>query len=97
MFCGESETGNKFEKGVLTWPRTPVGIRANTTCPYNKNKTAIAYRRCRMGNHTQHWDKVNNDDCSVLEKDTSIDELAKVKVKMEPSFFLKSVLLSLYN
>lgn len=79
MFCGESETGDKFEKGVLTWQKTPAGTRANATCPYNKNKTAIAYRWCRMGNQTQYWDKVNNDNCSVLEKDTSIDELVEVK------------------
>ena len=85
MFCAESETGEKFEKGVLTWPRTAAGNRANTTCPYNKNRTTIAYRWCRMGNNTHYWDKVNNDHCSVLEKDTSIDKLTEVKKNQSSS------------
>jgi hypothetical protein len=75
VHCGEIETGDKFEKGILTWQRTPVGSRANTSCPYNK--TAIAYRWCRIANKTQYWEDVHDENCSVLEKQP-IEELINV-------------------
>ncbi len=80
VYCGASETGEKFEKGLFTWKKTPTGSRANATCPYNGNKTAIAYRWCRMNmaNRTQYWDDVHDENCSRLETDKSIDQLVKV-------------------
>ncbi|CAB4022825.1 adhesion G- coupled receptor G4 isoform X2 [Paramuricea clavata] len=80
VHCGEIETGDKFEKGILTWQRTPVGSRANTSCPYNK--TAIAYRWCRIANKTQYWEDVHDENCSVLEKQP-IEELINENITEE--------------
>ena len=57
-----------------------MGSTANTSCPYNNDKSALAYRLCRMNttNMTQFWDHVNDEDCSVLEKDKPVDELLQV-------------------
>ena len=78
--CGASKTGDKFEKGVLTWKKTLEGTRANVSCPYNKSKEGIAYRWCRVNatTKTHYWDDVHDESCSVLEKDKSIDELILV-------------------
>lgn len=75
VFCSEDESGDKFEKGVFTWPKTPVGNKANISCPYNSN-AAMAYRWCRMKNNSlQKWGSVHDESCSVLETNTSMGEL----------------------
>jgi hypothetical protein len=78
VHCVESRTGEKFDKGVLAWKDTPVGTRANTSCPYSKEKSAYRWCRMNVANMTQFWDEVNDENCSALEKDKPIDDVLKV-------------------
>ena len=80
MYCGVIETGEKFEKGILTWPKTLVGTRVNITCPYNDDDEANAYRWCRMNmtTMTQYWDVVHDESCIVLERNMTFDKLNEV-------------------
>ena len=85
MYCRSSSTGEKFEKGTLEWDETPVGGMAKASCKYNRNNnTAIAYRYCLMNTTTmtQYWGEAHDENCSALEKDTSMEKLTKVLINI---------------
>ncbi|XP_028411741.1 flocculation protein FLO11-like [Dendronephthya gigantea] len=86
VYCRGGSTGEKFEKGTLEWDKTPVGDRAKASCKYNRNNnTAIAYRYCMMNTTTmaQYWGEVHDENCSALEKNTTMKELNTVEITEE--------------